>query len=261
MKTKEPQRKRLGEWKICPQCNLRFYLVPMRVKRGETFCSHQCRYAFAKTQKVCPVCGKTFTVNKSQAHKYTVCSRQCRTTDTKYFNCERCGKQSFVHHTRNGHFCSEECRRPPILINCQTCGKQFRARPSYLEKGRCFCNFSCYRRFNGETQPETQVREILDSLKVNYIQEAKMGRYSIDFLIPNLRVALEIDGVYWHQDKARDQRKTNFLESRDWKVVRVTDFELLNSSDKMNLIAKYLQILTPTGTDMKNAEESEVETN
>lgn len=239
MKFKPVERKRKGVFKNCLNCGREFYLTPSRAKRNERFCSKKCELAYKKIDKVCPVCGKTFTVNKSVADRYTVCSWKCRTAETKYVTCERCGKVFRAEKRLNRHYCSEECRRPPNYINCRNCGKKFRVMPK--DTDRQFCSFACYRKFQGENQLEKKIRETLNFINVEYIQEAKMGRYSVDFLIPKLRIALEIDGAYWHRNVARDKRKNVFLRKNGWSIIRLSENEIINSRNIGMLVSTRLK--------------------
>lgn len=65
------------------------------------------------------------------------------------------------------------------------------------------------------------MRSALDALALPYVQEAKVGRFSVDFLLPEQSVAVEVDGAYWHRDVARDERRTQALNSHGLRVVRV----------------------------------------
>lgn len=238
------KRNRRGEFRTCPQCGKEFYLQPSRVKRGERYCSHACQLAAVpKVDKICPVCGKQFTIFKSIADRYTVCSIECRHANVQRSICKRCGKEFRTSEKRYArHYCSEECRRPPNYQTCRNCGKQIRVEPA--DTDRQFCSFSCYRTFQGETLPEKQVRQTLDVLNIKYIQEAQMGRYSVDFLLVDLRIALEIDGVYWHQNIKRDTRKTNYLQSKGWNVIRISDIELDNIQDVAGLIISRIKTVS-----------------
>lgn len=231
------KRRRLGENRTCPQCGSAFYLPPARVARGEVYCSRKCLSESApRIEKVCPACGKTFSVFASTAHRYTVCSRECRLSTTKYVSCKRCGKMFRAEKNLNRHYCSEECRRPPQYRDCRSCGTRFRFLPG--DTDRQFCCFSCYRRFTGENHLEARVREALISLGIEFIQEARMGRYSIDFLIPNMRTALEIDGAYWHQIPDRDAKKDMFLFNKGWRVIRIGDNELADGVNCAKIISE-----------------------
>ena len=146
------KRKRSGVYKTCPTCNETFYLTPSRNARGEKFCSMSCRKSATETvDKVCPSCGDTFTVNKSIADRFTVCSIECRLSETVYVTCKRCGKKFTGEKGRNRHYCSEECRRPPVIKTCKNCGVEFRTVPS---TDCVFCSVSCYRKYTGETSIE-----------------------------------------------------------------------------------------------------------
>jgi very-short-patch-repair endonuclease len=187
--------------------------------------------------KVCPVCAKTFTVSAAVADRYTVCSRECRLASTKTVICQRCGKPFTCSEKRYPrHYCSEECRRPPHYIECRVCGKTLRVSPG--DTDRQFCSFACYRRSNGETMLEKTIRLALTDMGVNFIQEARMGRYSVDFLLPDQRIALEVDGTYWHQDTKRDERKNHFLQSRNWIVCRITEEEIENTEHLDRLLVE-----------------------
>lgn len=235
---------RTGTEVQCPTCGKRHHLSPSQISEDRRFCSRQCYDVSRRNvvEKVCPVCSKTFEVLASIADRYTVCSNACRTASTKYVACKRCGKVFRAESRLNRHYCSEECRRPPKVTECRNCGKEFRHVPS--DEDRQFCSFSCYRTFHGETIPEKSVRQVLESLQIHFMQEAQMGRYSIDFLLPELRIALEVDGIYWHRNTKRDERKTRYIESHGWRVCRITDSEIENAVNLSGFIAEKLQGMT-----------------
>lgn len=190
------------------------------------FCSRRCylaSVAAARITKVCPVCGRDFTVIAKWQDRYTVCSVKCRRHMTTYRPCPICGKQ-FNDKRGVRRYCSEPCRRPAVIVNCRTCGKRFRKGPQSKVQ---FCCLACWRRYRGETQLEAAIRLALAGLNCRtrwrVVPEAKLGRYSIDFLLPQIRVALEVDGTYWHRDPARDRRKDKWLLHHDWYVIRIPE--------------------------------------
>jgi very-short-patch-repair endonuclease len=232
-----PKRSRVGAMHVCPACGKSFYLTPCRAARGERFCSQECRLStIPKVDKVCPVCQQVFRVNASTAHRYSVCSLECRHAITLRKTCLRCGKIYRAEKRLNRHYCSEECRRPPKLINCKTCSRQFRATPS--DANRRFCSFSCYRKSTGETLLECKVRQVLEANNVDYVQEHRIGRYSVDFYLPQHSTALEVDGDYWHRDPRRDLRKERFLNQKGVPVARIkeTEIEHMSTSQILRLI-------------------------
>ena len=101
-------------------------------------------------------------------------------------------------------------------------------------------------KYTGETRLEATIRNSLESLKIPFIQEAKVGRRSVDFVIPKLKVALEADGRYWHDDPAKDRRKTRYLQKHGWIVVRVSDKEVNRTKDLGKLIIRKLNKVSDT---------------
>jgi very-short-patch-repair endonuclease len=225
--------------KACANCGKAFR-VPQSLK-AKLYCSRACYEAHRTPEqvgKVCPVCGKSFTVAASIADRYTICSWECRTAETTYAICARCGKQFTVHGTpsQGAPYCSEECRRPPLYIDCAECGKRFRAVPT---ANRVFCSASCYRRHQGETGLERAVRIALSDLGLSFRQEVQIGRYAVDFVLPDLRIAIEADGAYWHANTAdRDARKTRYLARKGWRVLRLGEIEVNNAANLCQLITE-----------------------
>ena len=178
----------------CPQCGLTF-----RPSRDEnklkSFCTWACYDASrSRVTKICAECGSEFTVSASTASRYRRCSRGCGTI---YVNCERCGKRFRAEKTLNRHFCSEECRRPPVLLTCRNCGTEFRTVPSLADERR-FCTRRCYRSFTGETALEARIREALAWIGLDMLQEHQIGPWTLDFASIPHRINIEADGTYWH---------------------------------------------------------------
>lgn len=228
LKFSKSQRARSGEYIHCLNCGILFYLPKTRITRGEKYCSKDCYKQHKKVKKTCQVCGKVFFVNKGIEDRYTVCSLECRRKFTKYQTCERCGKAFTGERRLNRHYCSEECRRPTAIFKCEICGKEFRKRPSFNPR---YCSIACYRRSRKESSIEKIIRLILIDYPLNFIQEYKVGRYSIDFYLPELNIALEVDGDYWHQNIDRDIRKENKLNSVGLRVVRIKQSEIEKTKD------------------------------
>lgn len=225
----------------CPVCGKLIYRPTCSIKQGRKYCSRVCydKIHDNRVTKTCGVCHKLFSVPTSNANRFIVCSLTCRLADTRYLNCKRCSKRFRCSEKRyDRYYCSEICRRPPILVSCKTCGVELRKQPN--DHDRAFCCFSCYRKYNGETSIEKAVRESLIRLQINFIQEHKIGRYSIDFAIGY--TALEVDGEYWHKDILRDATKTLFLQLHGWRVIRITQKEIESTNDLDKLIHSKLVI-------------------
>lgn len=64
-----------------------------------------------------------------------------------------------------------------------------------------------------------------------FISECQVGYYAIDEAHPEMKIAVEIDGCYWHgcavcgfpglpENRALDKRKNTYLRNRGWVVLR-----------------------------------------
>lgn len=87
------------------------------------------------------------------------------------------------------------------------------------------------------TKPHRTFKRLLENAGLEFQTEYQVGFYAIDEASPDLKVAVEIDGCYWHGcphckslpfgDNARlDKRKTTYLERRGWAVLRVRECDL-----------------------------------
>jgi very-short-patch-repair endonuclease len=211
--------------------------------RPGKYCCRAC-YEAARAEhntvtKHCEVCGKAFTVSASTAHRYNRCSSECGKAERRV-KCKRCGKEFLARPGTKRSYCSEECRRPPAMVTCIECGKRHRAKPC-AAKARRFCSIACYRRHRGETTLEGTVRASLERLGVAFEQERKVGRYSVDFFLPRERIALEVDGAYWHPSPARDaQRDRRLAEGHGVRVARLREREVLDAADLDSLVTSKL---------------------
>ncbi len=48
------------------------------------------------------------------------------------------------------------------------------------------------------------------------------GKYFLDFADPVKKIGIEVDGRKWHQDKEKDKIRQDWLESKGWKIFRIT---------------------------------------
>jgi G:T-mismatch repair DNA endonuclease (very short patch repair protein) len=67
---------------------------------------------------------------------------------------------------------------------------------------------------------------LLDKLGINYVFQYPILRYDVDFAIPELKIAIECDGEYWHQDKKRDKERQSKIEKEGWFVLRYSETKI-----------------------------------
>lgn len=223
----------------CELCRKLFR--PYYGRRDQRFCSNACYLkdkAQQFTDKVCPRCGVVFSVPVSNVDRYVVCSLACRRADTKYVDCDRCGKRFRAERRLNRHYCSEACRRPIHLLTCLTCRNNFRSGPLSTRK---FCSFKCYRSYKGETSIETKMRQCLAQLGIVFKQEVPIGRYLADFVLPDHGLIVEVDGEYWHYP-SHDAQRDRQMSKYGWKTIRFTEREV-RSDALAGLVKDRLKIL------------------
>jgi very-short-patch-repair endonuclease len=141
-------------------------------------------------------------------------------------------------------YCSNSCRgkaaQKQVERTCRTCGKTFRLMLSRAQRAK-FCSHACRRFYGGETGIERDVRLALTQLKIDYMQEHYIRPYRIDFYLPQWQVALEVDGLYWHNPE-RDNKRDHALAAIGVTTIRITDVEL-NKAPCLDVVVGKLQHL------------------
>lgn len=64
------------------------------------------------------------------------------------------------------------------------------------------------------------MREALGRLAIPFIPQHRIGRYVIDFFLPLMNVAVEVDGNYWHTPE-KDAKKDRALSQVNIQVIRL----------------------------------------
>jgi very-short-patch-repair endonuclease len=81
-------------------------------------------------------------------------------------------------------------------------------------------------------------------LGLDYEFEYRVGRYSVDFLLPNYSVVVECDGEYWHHDKQeKDSSRDAYLVNRGFSVVHLLASEIMSDIESA-LRGKVLPLCT-----------------
>lgn len=179
----------------------------------------------------CPKCTKNSHLAKHSYQQALLLKRLCRSCAMKKWHIEKYGEKKDRIFT----------------IKCPVCGKdkkhtwknqsekQFERVKKDLSKKLCkSCSNSIYyilpkNKFN--TKPEREFKEILNKLKIDYIQGFKFGYKFYDFYIPKLNILVEIDGIYWH-GKGLNIEELNSTQKRN----RENDILKNNIAKKNNIL-------------------------
>lgn len=115
------------------------------------------------------------------------------------------------------------CRRRQKVLECEECGEEFKV--GRARDDARFCSRACYRKSEAASTPEILARLCLDELSVRYRTEHPVGRYSVDFLLVEFGIALEIDGDYWHRNG--NAKKDRAVTGAGYSILRVRAKDLV----------------------------------
>ncbi len=84
------------------------------------------------------------------------------------------------------------------------------------------------------TGPERKLWAALGRLRdrgFHLRRQVRLGRYIVDFLSHRERLIIEVDGTqhYEEQHRAHDEARTRFLEERGYRVLRYSNYEVLQN--------------------------------
>ncbi|MHA1252230.1 MAG: endonuclease domain-containing protein [Candidatus Helarchaeota archaeon] len=78
------------------------------------------------------------------------------------------------------------------------------------------------------------------------VQQKQIGRYRVDFAIPDAKVIIECDGDYWH-DSDKDYIRDEYLFEKGWEVIRFSGTEIYR--DVKSCVEKVISHLKSIGYD------------
>lgn len=234
---------------VCAHCSRTFQVDFAYQATTQRFCSHACYLASHRPAKICQQCGNTYT-GRNQRY----CSAECVHASQRTRVVRTCGHcdRPFevapnVLHRGQGLFCSQRCARDNqkaqrVTLVCQHCGAAFEVIPSQLAwRNPRFCSLNCHRKHSPATLPETMVREALVALGIPFEREHPIGRYSIDFFLPDSLTAIEVDGTFWHRRKgSTDTTRDIRLAALGIRTVRIPESDVMDGGDVATLLAEKL---------------------
>ncbi len=86
-----------------------------------------------------------------------------------------------------------------------------------------------------KTQPETVMEDLLIKNNIYFKFQVNIGKYWVDFLIPENKIILECDGDYWH--KKPNYERNDFLKSQGyivlhWHIKKYSSLQIKESAIK-----------------------------
>jgi very-short-patch-repair endonuclease len=136
--------------------------------------------------------------------------------------------KGFILNEDISDFSKEFLKKEKKFIH-RECLNEFIADPQKLETCPC-CKFV--------SKPE---KELLDYIKENYNgkiisnDRTIIKPYEIDILLPELKLGIEMNGVYWHQAGSEPSLlfKTEQMENNGYRLIHIWDVEWYNDQDKI----------------------------
>jgi very-short-patch-repair endonuclease len=262
----------IGE-SFCKQCDSKF----KQKHSKQLYCSIKCKREHAgknapSIEVKCTYCHRSIErlikVVKRQTNFF--CNIECQSrynsqNGREYRSCEECKKEFYCKKSEKTRFCSMACqgvwqsktrtgRNSPTYNHnfdevyrtreCENCNKTMKIEPWQIDIKR-FCSRKCQllSQKKSLTRPHKIISEILDRLKIEHVNEYKIGRFSIDCYLPRLDVAVEVMGDYWHCNPEqydfpindiqlkgirRDIRKDKILRLRGIRVLYLWENDIYN---------------------------------
>ncbi len=90
----------------------------------------------------------------------------------------------------------------------------------------------------------------------HFRRQVHLGRYIVDFANHSLRIVIEIDGGQHAEQTKRDAKRTKFLESEGYRVLRFWNNEVLANIDGVLEVIQSVILTTPTPTPPHKGEGS-----
>lgn len=197
----------------CENCGKEVYKTKSQYKKAiHHFCSNKCQKIFqhALTYEIrkCEICNKEFEVSKKSTQRF--CSTECQNkwqttiigklnprTNRIKCNCDYCGKGISIipsnYKRFQNHFCSDDCRMKWYATD-------YSQRPEWKEESRIravnILNKGIISTTN--TKPQIIINNVLDNMKISYINEKSFDYYSADNYLNDYNLIIEIMGDFWH---------------------------------------------------------------
>lgn len=176
-------------------------------------------------KKICEYCNKEFD-NRNKNQRF--CSRSCKSKSQD--------RSNIIQYDRNGNK-NPNWKGNKMMKVCPYCDQTFRAK----RITQTYCSKKCWRKSLSEefkegraaflnsfienpSKPQIELYELTKKLFSNSILNYQLECYSIDIAIPNLKIAIEYDGSYWHQDKEKDIERQKNIENFGWSFIRYVDY-------------------------------------
>lgn len=224
--------------RTCLVCGAAFTVPVSLLARGGnagSYCSQPCyhRSRVARVRTECATCGRAIEVVRYQHKARNYCGHECahaghRATKDEWVRplndrqraALRMGQDYFRGKTRD--------EVPSIGRRVDAIAAARRGKPNPAHSERMIRYYAEHpekhpcavvRQKGHETGIERTMRIALSDAGIRFQTQHRIGRFWVDFAIVSHRIAIEVDGAYWH-DAERDARRDKQIAAQGWTVVR-----------------------------------------
>lgn len=224
------ERKKTGIYKRCSTCNVQIY-VQSHVENIHNFCSRSCAATFNNKERGSMSDETKIKISNKAIERNGVTYKQYRKI------CKMCSVTFWSNTKRT--FCSDECRNTHSSIR-QT--EWLKNNPDQFKKFRFgrSCNHQSYMEQSFELWLNGLgiVEGLHGYLKEVHFFNKLLGKNGwIDFVFPAKRLIVELDGTHHRSRKELDDKRDEYLTSRGWDIIRISQNEYRKGDKKKTLLS------------------------
>lgn len=135
-----------------------------------------------------------------------------------------------------------------LILNCGICKNDFEIHRGLIksrkENNETTCIFCNPKKF-GYSRSE---KEVFNFIKLIYdecvIENHKVSNQELDIYIPNMKLGIEYNGLYWHSEKYKDKNfhidKTKFFEKNDIRIFHIWEDQWIHKKEIIKSRLKYI---------------------
>lgn len=194
----------------------------------------------------CPVCGNYVKFNKNRyEHKFMkYCSHECQSLGARLKTLNKIKKLTgfnikLVNNNQYKFINVCDIHKEFILTHDQFHNRCSSTRYMY----GVLCPI-CNPERNPQTSIETIMKDILNNLKINYIQHDRkiISPKELDFYLPEYKIGIECNGTYWHSTDKKDKdyhiNKYNLCKDKSIRLLSFWEYDIKHNESFITNILK-----------------------
>lgn len=83
------------------------------------------------------------------------------------------------------------------------------------------------------TYPEKLTYKYLEKINIKFEPQFPIDRYWVDYLIPETKLVIEIDGEFWHMDKEYDRKRDNIIKTYGYSIIRIPAANVIENMEQI----------------------------